>query len=90
LVDLRPGSSTYLEWRGVELSAENGVALYAPTGVFHGFQTLEDDCEVFYLMSEPYVPEAAVGIAWDDPKLAISWPLGDPILSERDRVNPRL
>ena len=90
LVDLRPGSPTYLQSHIAELSAENGEMLYAPTGVFHGFQTLVDDSEVFYLMSEPYVPEAAMGVAWDDPKLGIPWPMPNPILSERDRCHPRL
>jgi dTDP-4-dehydrorhamnose 3,5-epimerase len=90
LVDLRPGSPTYLQTHITELSAANGDMLYVPTGVFHGFQTLVDDSEVFYLMSEPYIPEAAAGVAWDDPKLGISWPVPDPILSERDRRFPRL
>ena len=90
LVDLRPGSPTYLQSHVAELSAENGEALYAPTGVFHGFQTLVDDTEVFYLMAESYVPEAAAGVAWDDPKLGIPWPVPNPILSDRDRGHPRL
>jgi dTDP-4-dehydrorhamnose 3,5-epimerase len=90
LVDLRPESATYLQSHVAELSAANGEMLYAPTGVFHGFQTLVDDSEVFYLMSEPYVPEAAAGVAWDDPKLGIAWPVPNPILSERDRGLPRL
>jgi dTDP-4-dehydrorhamnose 3,5-epimerase len=90
LVDLRPASLTYLQTRAAELSAENGEMLYIPTGVFHGFQTLVDDTEVFYLMSDPYVPEAAAGVAWDDPKLGIRWPLPNPIMSERDRGHPRL
>jgi dTDP-4-dehydrorhamnose 3,5-epimerase len=88
LVDLRPGSPTYLQSNVAELSAKNGEMLYAPTGVFHGFQTLVEGAEVFYLMSDSYVPEA--GVAWDDPKLGIPWPLSNPIVSERDRGHPRL
>lgn len=90
LVDLRADSPTFLRWQAAELSASNGLALYVPTGVLHGFQTLEDDSEVLYLMSEPYLPEAALGVAWNDPKLAIVWPVADPILSERDRGYPTL
>ena len=90
LVDLRSGSPTFLRWHAAELSAENGMALFVPTGMVHGFQTLEDDSEVSYLMSEPYVPDAALGVAWNDPKLGITWPLPDPILLEKDRRHPWL
>ncbi|HTO48135.1 MAG TPA: dTDP-4-dehydrorhamnose 3,5-epimerase family protein, partial [Burkholderiales bacterium] len=65
--------------------AENRRALYVPEGFAHGFQTLEDDTEVLYQMSEFYHPELARGVRWDDPAFAIGWPLPDPILSERDR-----
>jgi dTDP-4-dehydrorhamnose 3,5-epimerase len=90
IVDLRPDSATRGRWEGVELAADNHGMVYAPEGFAHGFQTLEDDSELFYQMSAPYRAEAAAGVRWDDPDLAISWPLPAPILSERDRRLPRL
>jgi dTDP-4-dehydrorhamnose 3,5-epimerase len=84
-VDLRQDSATHLQWHAVELSAENRRALYVPEGFAHGFQTLADDTEVLYQMSDSYYPDLARGVRWDDPKLGITWPLPDPILSERDR-----
>jgi dTDP-4-dehydrorhamnose 3,5-epimerase len=90
IVDLRQGSATRLRWHAVEVSAENRRALYVPEGFAHGFQTLADDSEVLYQMSEFYHPELARGLRWDDPRLAIKWPLPDPILSERDRSYPLL
>jgi len=84
-VDLREGSPTRLRWHAVELNAENRLGLYVPEGFAHGFQTLADDTEVLYQMSEFYHPELARGVRWDDPNLGIRWPLPDPILSERDR-----
>jgi dTDP-4-dehydrorhamnose 3,5-epimerase len=85
IVDLREGSATRLQWFSVELTAENRTALYVPKGFAHGFQTLAEDSEVLYQMSEPYHAHLARGVRWDDPQLAIRWPLPDPILSERDR-----
>jgi len=85
MVDLRESSATRLGWHAVELGAENRRALYLPEGFAHGFQTLADDSEVLYLMSESYYPELARGVRWDDPRLGIKWPLPDPILSQRDR-----
>jgi dTDP-4-dehydrorhamnose 3,5-epimerase len=64
--------------------------MYVPRGFAHGFQTLVDDCEVLYQMSEFYHPELARGLRWDDPAIAIRWPLPDPIVSDRDRLLPRL
>lgn len=90
LVDLRPDSPAYLHWFGAELTAANRRGLYVPVGVAHGFQTLADDTEVFYQISEPYHPELAGGVRWDDPALGIRWPLADPILSPRDRSFPDL
>jgi dTDP-4-dehydrorhamnose 3,5-epimerase len=90
IVDLRPGSPTLHKWYGVELSAASRRSLYVPEGFAHGFQTLTDDAEVLYLMSEFYHPDAGRGLRWDDPRLAISWPLPDPILSARDRNYPLL
>jgi dTDP-4-dehydrorhamnose 3,5-epimerase len=90
VVDLRPGSLTFGRWVSVELSAENHRMLYAPEGFAHGLQTLSHHAEVFYQMSQPYRPELARGVRYDDPQLAIEWPLKNPILSERDRALPRL
>jgi dTDP-4-dehydrorhamnose 3,5-epimerase len=89
-LDLRPDSPTYLAWHGVELSAENRLAFYIPAGLAHGFQTLQENCEVLYQMGAPYVPEAARGVRWDDPAFAISWPepQGERIIAERDASYP--
>ena len=87
-LDLRPDSPTLHRHVGVELSAENGWALYIPEGCAHGFQTLVDDTDVFYQMSAFYAPEAARGIRYDDPAFGIEWPIDDPILLERDRTYP--
>jgi dTDP-4-dehydrorhamnose 3,5-epimerase len=89
ILDLRPGSDTEGEWIGVELPAATGTALYVPKGFAHGFQTLVDDSEVFYMMSDPYVPEAARGVRWDDPAFGIEWPEADGrTISERDLAWP--
>ena len=87
-VDLRDASPTRGRWYGTELSAINGRTLYIPPGCAHGFQTLADDTEVLYHMSVEYVSDAARGVRWDDPTLAIAWPIPDPILSARDRALP--
>jgi dTDP-4-dehydrorhamnose 3,5-epimerase len=84
IVDLRPGSSTYLQYIDVELTSRSRRALYVPEMFAHGFQTLEDDTEVFYQISEYYAPEAATGARYDDPKLGITWPLPVEALSEKD------
>ncbi|MBV9643108.1 MAG: dTDP-4-dehydrorhamnose 3,5-epimerase [Verrucomicrobia bacterium] len=85
IIDLRPGSPTYLQHFGLELSAKNRLALYIPELFAHGFQTLEDATEVFYQMSEFYVPEMANGLRYDDPKLGIRWPLPTTAISEKDQ-----
>lgn len=90
VVDLRDGSPTRLRWHAVELSARNRLALYVPEGFAHGFQTLQDDTEVLYQMSESYRPDLARGVRWDDPTLGITWPVSDPVISERDRTYPLL
>lgn len=84
VVDISPDSPTFRKWIGVELSARNRAMLYIPKGYAHGFQTLEDDTEVFYQMSEFYHPEKAAGVRWNDPALAIDWPVPNPIVSEKD------
>lgn len=83
-VDLRPDSPTFKQWEGVELSAQNRRALYIPAGCAHGFQTLTDDTEVYYQISEFYHPESARGVRWDDPAFEINWPFPPVMLSERD------
>jgi len=75
-------------WTAVELSEENRRALYIPAGVAHGFQTLADATEMCYFISAEYAPASARGLRWNDPALAIDWPVADPILSERDRTFP--
>ncbi len=89
LVDLRRGSATRFQWHGVELSAANGRAVYVPRGFAHGFQTLEDDSEVLYLMSNRYVPGAERGFRWDDPDVGIEWPLPASVVGARDAAWPR-
>jgi dTDP-4-dehydrorhamnose 3,5-epimerase len=84
VLDLRPGSPTYRDWIAVELSSANGAIVYVPRGCAHGFQTLEDDTEVFYQMSEPYARDSARRVRFDDPAFGIAWPLPDPILSDAD------
>lgn len=84
LVDLRPASPTYLAWQAVELHGGNDQALYIPEGFAHGFQVLEDNTMVQYLMSNFYVPEAASGLRYDDPRLAIRWPIAEPQVSAKD------
>ena len=92
-VDLRARSPTLRAWHGEELSADNGRMMIVPAGCAHGFQTLEDDCELLYLHTAPYTPAAEGGVAYDDPSLAIRWPLAlrdAGLVSERDRALPRL
>lgn len=88
IVDVRAESRTYLQHIAVELSAANRRALYIPRGFAHGFQTLSDDCEVFYQMSEYFAPEAARGFRWNDPLFGIEWPIIDPIIIDRDNSYP--
>jgi len=84
VVDLRPGSPTYLQHVGVELNANNRRALYIPAMFAHGFQALDDGTEVFYQMSEFYAPKSARGLRFDDPKLGIKWPLTVTSISDQD------
>jgi dTDP-4-dehydrorhamnose 3,5-epimerase len=89
MVDLRPGSPTFREWLGVELSAPSERLAYVPEGFAQGYQTLDDDTEVLYQMSHPYVPGAARGIRWNDPSIGIDWPAAESrMISERDRMWP--
>ena len=90
IIDLRKNSPTFLQWFGVELSAQNKKMLYIPEGFAHGFQTLQNDCELIYHHSQFYTPGAEGGIQFDDPKLNISWPLPVTNISERDNRHPLL
>ena len=90
VVDLRTGSETLARWTGFELDESNRRAVYVPRGFAHGFITLVDGSEVLYMMSAPYVAEAARGIRWDDQEIAIDWPLVPTIISARDAALPRL
>lgn len=74
IIDLRTASATFKQWAGLELTARNRLALYIPEGFAHGFQTLEDESEVFYQMSEFYQADYARGVRWNDPAFGISWP----------------
>jgi dTDP-4-dehydrorhamnose 3,5-epimerase len=90
-VDVRPGSSTYGRWVAAELTAAGGEQLFVPRGFAHGYCTLEDETELFYKVDGQYAPELEGGVAWDDPDLAIDWPLeGAAVLSEKDLKLPRL
>lgn len=88
IIDLRRQSPTFKQWISVELTPENRKMLFVPENFAHGFQTLVDDTEVFYLMSEFYHPESGRGLRWDDPAFGIEWPLERPILSPRDSSYP--
>jgi dTDP-4-dehydrorhamnose 3,5-epimerase len=91
IIDLRPDSATFKQWIGAELTAENHRMLYVPAGFAHGFQTLRDDTEVFYQMSDVFAPECAGGVRWDDPAFAIAWPDNggaERIIIARDREYP--
>ena len=87
-VDLRPESETFRQWVAVNLAANSGLMFYIPKEFAHGFQTLEDESEVFYQMSDVYNPEAAAGVRWDDPAFGIEWPEGERIIIARDREYP--
>jgi dTDP-4-dehydrorhamnose 3,5-epimerase len=88
-VDLRPASTTFRRWVSVELTAENHLMFYLPGEMGHGFQTLEDDTEVFYQVSTVFRPDAYRGLRWDDPAFGIEWPLADErIMIARDSSYP--
>jgi dTDP-4-dehydrorhamnose 3,5-epimerase len=90
IVDLRPQSRTRRRWIGLELTADNRHALYVPKGFAHGFITLADRSEVLYMMSVPHSPGFAHGVRWDDPALAIDWPLEPKWMADRDAAYPLL
>lgn len=88
IIDLRKDSPTYKQWIGVELTQENFKMLYIPEDFAHGFITLEDNCEISYLMSELYVPGAGATIRWNDPLFNIKWPNEPTVFSEKDKSQP--
>ncbi len=88
IIDLRPSSPTFKQYFAVELSAESQTMFYIPEDFAHGFQTLEDDTEVFYQMSQFYSAEHARGFRWDDPAFGIAWPPAERTILERDRTYP--
>ena len=89
IVDIRPNSPTYKQWFAVVLTESNRKILYVPEGFAHGFQTLEDDTEVFYQMTEYYVPKYSRGFCWNDSEINIKWPFKQPSeLSKKDSLLP--
>jgi dTDP-4-dehydrorhamnose 3,5-epimerase len=88
IVDIRPSSPTFMKWLSIELSAENHLMLYVPEGFAHGFQTLTDETEVYYQISEFYAPESARGFRWNDPAFGIRWPASERVISSRDNSYP--
>ncbi|MDE2681708.1 MAG: dTDP-4-dehydrorhamnose 3,5-epimerase [Verrucomicrobiota bacterium] len=87
-LDLRPESPTFKQSVATELSADNGLAMFLPEGLAHGFQTLTDNATLFYQMSTPYAPESASGVRWDDATFQIEWPIAEAIVCERDAAFP--
>ncbi len=90
VVDLRPTSPTYRNWQSFELHGDQQVSLYIPAGCAHGFQSLSDPADVSYRIDRPHDPAQDVSIAFDDPELAIPWPLPVVSMSPRDRLAPPL
>jgi dTDP-4-dehydrorhamnose 3,5-epimerase len=89
-VDVRRGSPTFGRWVSVILSAENFRQVYVPPGFAHGFCVLSPLAQLEYKCTEPYDPRSEIGIVWNDPTLAIQWPVADPLLSDRDARHPTL
>jgi dTDP-4-dehydrorhamnose 3,5-epimerase len=89
-IDLRPDSPTFLQWQAQTLSAENCCAMLIPEGFAHGFQAQTDDCELIYLHTVGYSPQAEAGLRFNDPRLAIAWPIPIREISARDQSHPLL
>lgn len=87
-VDIRPGSSTFGEWEGVELDDENNHQLFIPIGFAHGYCVLSETALVHYKVSSVYHSDTECSLRWNDPRFNIKWPIQDPILSERDQRSP--
>jgi dTDP-4-dehydrorhamnose 3,5-epimerase len=90
VVDLRPDSPTYKRWEGYELDDVDHRQLFIPDGFGHGFCVLSEEADVLYRVSSYYDPELESAVAWDDPEIAVDWPVRDPVLSDRDRNAPSL
>jgi dTDP-4-dehydrorhamnose 3,5-epimerase len=90
IVDIRPGSPTYRRWFGVELTMDNRRSLFIPPGFAHGFVSLADHTEVYYMISVAHAPKFSRGVRWNDPAFAIEWPLIPAVISERDAAYPLL
>lgn len=90
IVDLRTDSVTYKQWFAAELSEKNQKSIYIPRGFAHGFETLEDETEVFYMIDQEYVPESSAGFRYDDQSVKIEWPIAPLVISERDLNFPPL
>ena len=88
IIDLRPASPTYTQWIGVELTEENYKMLYVPENFAHGFQSLKDDTEVTYQVSQFYTPGSESGIRWDDPAFSLKWPIEVQVISDKDKSWP--
>jgi dTDP-4-dehydrorhamnose 3,5-epimerase len=88
IIDFREGSPTFGQWYGQELAPDNGLMLYAPEGFAHGYQTLQNDSEMYYFASAAYAPAAARGVRYDDPIVGIKWPLPVSLISSADRNWP--
>jgi dTDP-4-dehydrorhamnose 3,5-epimerase len=90
IVDLRPGSRSFRGWYGVELSAANRTALYVPPGFAHGYVTLSEHSEVYYMIAGTHSVEHSRGVRWNDPAIAIRWPIEPAVMSARDANYPLL
>jgi dTDP-4-dehydrorhamnose 3,5-epimerase len=88
IIDLRKNSETFLNYHGVELSQKNNKQLYVPRGFAHGYLTMEDDCEITYMVSNFYNPNFEEGVRWNDPLFNIDWPVQQPMLSMKDAAHP--
>jgi dTDP-4-dehydrorhamnose 3,5-epimerase len=88
--DIRHGSPTYGRWLGLELTSENGLMFYVPPGFAHGFCVLSDEATLLYKVTDEYAPECERGIIWNDPQIAVEWPIAEPLLSPTDVTLPPL
>lgn len=84
IIDLRPNSETFTEWFGVELNSRDYKSVFVPEGFAHGFQSIEDESEVFYQITNLHMPSHSSGVRWNDSKFGIKWPIDNPIISKRD------
>ena len=87
-VDLRADSATFLQWHAIELNEDNDRAVFIPEGFAHGFQALTDAVQLLYLHTAPWTPSCEAGVRYDDPRLAIDWPLPVTGISDKDRAHP--